>query len=173
MSFGNTTVSDIQHQPVLASEAQPDSGTQLAAPCPPAQPAPSHRPKRRGRPRIGRGARAELNALRKETAQLVTPEVAHALATRPRTRADCVAGPRPCPFAGCRHSLLIEVNPATGSVKLIHELDTATDTCSLDVADRGGLSLEEVGQLTNVTRERIRQIEVRGLALLKLRMPRW
>lgn len=28
---------------------------------------------------------------------------------RPLTRADCVDGPRPCPWVGCRHHLLIEV----------------------------------------------------------------
>lgn len=114
--------------------------------------------------------RAEVAVIRAETAELVTPEVAAAMAARPRTRGDCVDGPRPCPFAGCRHSLLVDVNPATGGVKLMPE---SADSCSLDVADRGGMTLEEVGQLTNVTRERIRQIESRGLRLLKMRMPRW
>jgi DNA-directed RNA polymerase sigma subunit (sigma70/sigma32) len=38
----------------------------------------------------------------------------------------------------------------------------------LDIAERGGITLEEVGEIMNLTRERIRQIEVRGL--LKLRM---
>ena len=36
------------------------------------------------------------------------------------------------------------------------------DTCALDVADRGGITLEEVGEILNLTRERIRQVEVRG-----------
>ena len=40
------------------------------------------------------------------------------------------------------------------------------ETCSLDVADREGLTLEQVGAAVNLTRERIRQIE-RG-ALRKL-----
>jgi len=116
-------------------------------------------------------SRPDLNALRAETAALVTPEVAAAMADRPRTRGDCVDGPRPCPWASCRHSLLVDINPVTGSVKLMPE--SLTDSCSLDIADRGGVTLEEVGQLTNVTRERIRQIEVRALRLLKARMPRW
>lgn len=42
-----------------------------------------------------------------------------------------------------------------------------TETCSSDLADRGGMSLEEVGAVTNLTRERIRQVEVRGLAKIK------
>ena len=42
------------------------------------------------------------------------------------------------------------------------------ETCSLDVADRGGITLEEVGAILNLTRERIRQVEVRGLLKLKM-----
>jgi hypothetical protein len=42
-----------------------------------------------------------------------------------------------------------------------------TETCALDVADRGGTTLEEVGAIMNLTRERIRQVEVKGLAKLE------
>jgi len=41
------------------------------------------------------------------------------------------------------------------------------ETCALDVADRGGITLEEVGAILNLTRERIRQVEVRGLAKIR------
>ena len=41
------------------------------------------------------------------------------------------------------------------------------ETCALDVADRGGITLEEVGAILNLTRERIRQVEVRGLGKLR------
>ena len=41
------------------------------------------------------------------------------------------------------------------------------ETCSLDVADRGGLTLEEVGEILNLTREAIRLIEVRGILRLR------
>jgi DNA-directed RNA polymerase sigma subunit (sigma70/sigma32) len=40
-------------------------------------------------------------------------------------------------------------------------------TCALDVAERGGITLEEVGEIMNLTRERIRQVEVTGLGKLK------
>lgn len=89
---------------------------------------------------------------------------------RPRTRADCIHGPRPCLFVSCKHNLYLDVNPETGSIKLnfpdkeIWELE---HTCALDVAEKGGITLEEVGQIMNLTRERIRQVETRGL--LKLR----
>jgi hypothetical protein len=91
-------------------------------------------------------------------------------ASRPKTRADCVNGARPCLFVSCKHNLYLDVNPETGSIKLnfpdkeIFELEY---TCALDVAEKGGITLEEVGAIMNLTRERIRQVETRGL--LKLR----
>jgi hypothetical protein len=89
---------------------------------------------------------------------------------RPRTRADCINGPRPCQFVSCKHNLYLDVNPETGSIKLnfpdkeIWELE---HTCALDVAEKGGITLEEVGEIMNLTRERIRQVETRGLAKLR------
>lgn len=93
---------------------------------------------------------------------------------RPRTRGDCVGGPRPCPWYGCRHHLGLEVG-AGGAVRLAidpDDLDTAPETCSLDVADRVArgdeVTLDEVGQLLGgVTRERVRQIEAAGLRKLQ------
>ncbi len=41
------------------------------------------------------------------------------------------------------------------------------ESCALDVAARGGILLEEIADEMIVTRERIRQIEARGLRLLK------
>ncbi len=90
--------------------------------------------------------------------------------TRPKSRADCASGQRPCPWISCKHHLFLDVNPETGSIKLNFpdiELEDMRDTCSLDVADRGGITLEEVGEILNLTRERIRQVEVRGLLKLK------
>ena len=77
---------------------------------------------------------------------------------------------RPCPFVSCSHHLYLDVNPETGAIKLNFphlEVWEMAETCSLDVADRGGITLEEVGAILNLTRERIRQVEVRGLAKIK------
>ena len=90
---------------------------------------------------------------------------------RPGTRAECKEGERPCPYVSCKHHLYLDVNPDTGSIKLnIPDLEVweMAETCSLDVADRGGITLEEVGEILNLTRERIRQVEVRGLLKLKM-----
>lgn len=92
-------------------------------------------------------------------------------ATRPKVRADCVEGPRPCPYVSCKYNLYVDVNPKTGSVKMNFpdkELWELAETCALDVADRQGITLEEVGVIMNLTRERVRQLEMRGLTKLRV-----
>lgn len=94
---------------------------------------------------------------------LLYPESATNQAQRPRTRGDCIDGPRPCPWASCRHHLALDINPSMGAIKVNHpdrELWELEHSCSLDVADAGDHVLEEVGELLGgVTRERARQIE--------------
>jgi hypothetical protein len=87
---------------------------------------------------------------------------------RPRTRGECTGGPSPCPFVSCKHHLYIDVN-RFGGLKFNFpgiELEEMAETCALDVADRGGATLEEVGAILNLTRERIRQVEFVGLGRL-------
>ena len=89
---------------------------------------------------------------------------------RPSHRSECRLGERPCPYVSCKYHLYLDVNPRTGSIKLNFpglEIWELTETCSLDVADRGGITLEEVGELLNLTRERIRQVESKGLGKLR------
>ena len=57
-----------------------------------------------------------------------------------------------------------------GSIKINFpdvEVWEMTDTCALDIADRGGITLEEVGEIMNLTRERVRQLETQGLTKLQ------
>jgi len=131
---------------------------------------------RRGRRRSKTMSRKEIaRDLRRQRALgVVDPElqqiIAEVDATRPRSRAECATAVRPCMFVSCKHHLYLDVNPATGSIKLNFpdkEIWEMAETCALDVADRGGITLEEVGSIMNLTRERIRQVETRGL--LKLR----
>lgn len=92
---------------------------------------------------------------------------------RTRTRHDCLQGDnaeRPCPFVSCKHHLALDVSPETGAIKLNFpdvEVWEMPETCALDVADRGGVTLEELGALMNLTRERIRQLETRALAKVR------
>ena len=88
---------------------------------------------------------------------------------KPRTRAECADAPRPCPYVSCTHHLFLDVSARTGAIKVNFpdlEVWDMNDTCALDVADRGGTTLEEVGAIMNLTRERIRQVEVKALAKL-------
>ncbi|HEX8792739.1 MAG TPA: sigma factor-like helix-turn-helix DNA-binding protein [Polyangiaceae bacterium] len=102
-----------------------------------------------------------------ELGRLLYPEVNDI--ERPRTRTECSDAPRPCPFVSCKHHLYLDVSARTGAIKLNFpdlEVWEMNETCALDVADRGGTTLEEVGAIMNLTRERIRQVEVKGLAKL-------
>lgn len=105
---------------------------------------------------------------------------------RPRTRADCAGGPRPCPFVSCRHHLALDVSEATATTMgeqyrpvftpLALQDDPAealramTHTCSLDAAEAGPLTLEEVGEALGCTRARAQQLEVIALAKFTRRM---
>lgn len=94
--------------------------------------------------------------------RLLYPEAPHL--QRPRTRAECVNGPRPCPWVGCRHNLYLDVT-AGGALALVDAQREPWDvargpSCALDLADEhGGMTLEEVAQVMGITRERVRQIE--------------
>jgi hypothetical protein len=89
---------------------------------------------------------------------------------RPKARSECKDGIRPCPFVSCRFHLYLDVNPVTGTLKLNFpglEVWEMPFTCALDVADMGGRTLEEVGQILNMTRERVRQLEAKALKTIR------
>lgn len=124
-------------------------------------------------------SRRELRRLVTADVDVVTfsPDDAPA---RPMRRADCIDGERPCPWVSCRHHLALDVTPfgalaltatATASDDEL-DLDAMTDTCSLDVADRGDHTLEEVGEILGVVRERVRQIIEAALERMRRRHPR-
>ncbi|MEK9722413.1 MAG: sigma factor-like helix-turn-helix DNA-binding protein [Rhodospirillaceae bacterium] len=95
---------------------------------------------------------------------------------RPTTRGDCLPGgrncARPCPYVSCRHHLALEAT-RRGLLDVFPdmELDDLPETCSLDVADRGPQTLEDIGGMMNVTRERCRQIEARAIRSVKREPP--
>jgi len=135
------------------------------------EPAPVTREQRRSRRK--RAVRARTISVKRmtkrelELGRLLYPDMDDA--ERPQARADCVSAARPCPFVSCKHHLYLDVSARTGAIKLNFpdlEVWEMTETCALDIADRGGTTLEEVGAIMNLTRERIRQVEVKGLAKL-------
>ncbi|MEE9386700.1 MAG: sigma factor-like helix-turn-helix DNA-binding protein [Nannocystaceae bacterium] len=123
--------------------------------------------------KIVRPVRAKTIAMKRLTKEelrigaLLYPERSY---WRPKRRGDCSNVARPCPYVSCKYHLYIDVNPSTGSIKVNfpdREVWELGNSCALDVAEQGGITLEEVGEILNLTRERIRQVEVRGLTRLR------
>ncbi|HMR10391.1 MAG TPA: sigma factor-like helix-turn-helix DNA-binding protein [Polyangiaceae bacterium] len=111
---------------------------------------------------VARTARHELSELKRRNAGIARQ--------LPEARSECAEGPRPCPHVSCRHHLYLDVSPKTGAIKLNFpdmEVWELPDTCALDIADRGGVTLEDVGAIMNLTRERIRQLELQALNRLE------
>lgn len=111
-------------------------------------------------------------------------EMAVAATTRPTLRSECRDGPRPCPFVGCKFHLYLDVNPRNGHIKFNFQHMEPWElpvSCALDIAEGGsaaggaggaaGVTLDEIGKYTNLTRERVRQIEVAALARIGERGP--
>ena len=74
---------------------------------------------------------------------------------------------RPCVFIACKHTLFLDVSE-TGSIIFNfphlepHQMP-ADQSCALDLAERGAMTLEDIAVVTNLTRERIRQVELKAL----------
>ncbi len=86
----------------------------------------------------------------------------------PKARGECENDLRPCPWIRCRHHLYADISK-TGSLVVRRpdvEVWDMEHTCSLDLAERGGMTLEEVGALFGESRERARQVEARALEKL-------
>lgn len=117
------------------------------------------------------------------TSRTVTSARPHALSLR-QMRADrsvvardvvdvanervCDAHRRPCPIVSCPYHLYLDVKP-NGNLQLnFPDLEPweLKETCSLDIARRGGASLAVVGEALNLTQERARQLCLRGLRKL-------
>lgn len=92
---------------------------------------------------------------------------------RPRTREQCLSIPRPCPFVGCRHHLLLEV-AADGRIFKNFDFDEddewsvavalvdMPETCSRDVAERGSLDQRAIAVVLNTTQQNVSLAERSG-----------
>jgi len=88
---------------------------------------------------------------------------------RPKTRAECVDGPRPCPWIGCRYHLLFDWKYVAQQISILSDEEVIDllwempETCALDVVvNRYRLTLQEIGNVMGICRERVRQLEERG-----------
>ena len=88
---------------------------------------------------------------------------------RPKTRADCVNVPRPCPFVSCRYNLYLDisVNGRRIRINFKGEPDEMSVSCALDLAEDGPRGLIDVGRLIGTSKERARQVEEVAMEKLK------
>lgn len=78
----------------------------------------------------------------------------------PRTRAECAAGPRPCPYLRCRYHLA-ELAPAS------------SETCALDVAERGDHGVEELARVLRVSVDTLVALETKARGKLGPYAEKW
>lgn len=69
---------------------------------------------------------------------------------RPKTRADCIDGLRPCPWISCKHHM-IHTNPKWPELTddaVVDLIERMTVSCVLDVIDfcPEGMSFKQIGQ---------------------------
>jgi len=87
----------------------------------------------------------------------------------PKTRGDCIDGPRPCPWTRCRYHLapdfvLHGIGEAESAWLLrMGEAFGMKETCALDVADAGAHDPDEIGKLLGLTRKNVLQLEIGAL----------
>jgi hypothetical protein len=112
---------------------------------------------------VRRITQLELAAGRAELAALGADEPYD----RPMTRGDCARVPRPCPYVTCKYSLYLDVSDTGSLILNFPHLEPgqmpADQSCTLDLAERGPMTLEDIATVTNLTRERIRQVELKAL----------
>lgn len=142
-----------------------------------------NRKRQRIRPRTISVKRLSKRALLEERARVAAELAAdeYTPAPRPRTWGECQArgigtAESPCAYVSCKFHLALDVSAQTGAIKVnaIDAIDSdgALDvralpaTCALHVAAMAGRTLDEIGDLLSLTRERVRQIETKGLRAL-------
>jgi len=86
------------------------------------------------------------------------------------TRGACRRLQGPCPHAVCRFNLTSERRDSRGAKSAQYQLPVVHETCALEAADLGGMTLEEIASRLSLTRERVRQIELGALKKLWARL---
>lgn len=93
-------------------------------------------------------------------------------AVRPTFRAQCMRGPRPCPWVSCRWHLYLDVS-RNGSIKFNFphlEPWELKHSCALDFCSQrdDGQSFDEIGSALGLTRARAQQLAEIAMARLEI-----
>jgi hypothetical protein len=119
-----------------------------------------------GKRKSSHPSKRQVRVDREEVAQILSeiPE-----SDRPTNRVECPSY-RPCPFVGCRYNMFLDIKE-TGSITMNYdgmEPWQMQNSCLFDVIEQypEGLPLGMIGQIMNLTRERVRQVEVEALRKL-------
>lgn len=86
------------------------------------------------------------------------------------TRGACRKLGGPCPHTVCRFNLTTERRDNRGAKSPHLPLPVVHETCALEAAEHGGMTLEEIASRLSLTRERVRQIELGALKKLWARL---
>lgn len=97
------------------------------------------------------------------------------LPSLPRNYGECIkefGETDPCPHVRCRHHLYLDVTD-DNKIKLNYpdippdQMHQMPETCSLRQAAKGSKTLVEVAEFFSMSRERVRQLEVRALQIMR------
>ena len=118
-------------------------------------------PKTRGRRRTGRSE--PIKKITKKSLIEGAKEVEGFKYRRPKERSECQGIGRPCPFVSCKYNLFLDVTEI-GTIKFnFSDIEELKFNCVLDWAELGGITLDKIGDLMLITRERVRQTEEKAL----------
>lgn len=124
-------------------------------------------------PHSRRGKTLSMRRLSKRAMEREAREFPDTGERAPADRTQCPTE-RPCGYVSCSAHLALDINEDNGNIKVNFpgedgepDLDAMPETCLFDVIERGGATMEDVGAVIGITRERVRQLE--DIALAKVR----
>jgi Sigma-70, region 4 len=88
------------------------------------------------------------------------------------TGGACRKLPGPCPHTVCRFNLTSERRDNRGAKPAEIRLPVVRESCALEAAELGGMTLEEIASRLSITRERVRQIQLGALTKVWLHLGR-
>ena len=82
------------------------------------------------------------------------------IVSRPRSRADCIDGPRPCPWVSCRYHLHLDLVSRGRQDELLENpsFEWGGESCALDVAERGPLTSREIAPLIGMSQSGCKEL---------------